>query len=70
MELNIDEFTECMLNEIHDSVISQSNSDARTLGLTGTPGFFVIGTDDQITKIPGAQPYEVFERVFDSELEK
>ena len=68
--LNIDEFTECMLNEIHVSVITQSNSDARTLGLTGTPGFFVIGTDDQITKIPGAQPYEVFERVFDSELEK
>jgi len=68
--LNIDEFSECVKNEKYTTIITQSNSDARTLGLTGTPGFFVIGTDGQITKIPGAQPYEVFERVFDSELEK
>ncbi len=68
--LNIDEFSECVKNEKYTAIITDSTSDARTLGLTGTPAFFVIGTDDQITKIPGAQPYEVFERVFDSELEK
>ena len=70
IELNIDEFTECMLNEDHTSIITQSNSDARTLGLTGTPSFFVIGKDNVITKIHGAQPYENFKRIFDSELEK
>lgn len=68
--LNIDEFTECMLNEIHSPLISQSNSDARTLGLTGTPSFFVLGKDNTITKIHGAQPYENFKGIFDSELEK
>ena len=68
--LNIDEFSECVKNEKYAAIITDSTSDARSLGLTGTPAFFVIGTDDQITKILGAQPYDVFKRVFDSELEK
>jgi len=68
--LDIDEFTGCMLNEIHTQIISASNADARTLGLTGTPGFFVISPNDQVTKIPGAQPFDVFQKIFDSELEK
>ena len=68
--LDIDEFTDCMQNEIHAQIISASNADARTLGLTGTPGFFVISPNNQVTKIPGAQPFEVFQRIFDSELEK
>ncbi len=67
--LNIDEFTDCMLNEIHTQIISASNADARTLGLTGTPGFFVISPNNQVTKIPGAQPFHVFQKIFDSELE-
>ena len=69
IELDIDEFTECMLDSSHTGIIEQSNSDARALELTGTPGFFVIGPSNQMTKIVGAQPYTVFERVFDSELE-
>jgi len=68
--LDIDEFTDCMQNEIHTQIISASNADARILGLTGTPGFFVIGPNNQVTKIPGAQPFHVFQKIFDSELEK
>ncbi|MCH8915814.1 MAG: thioredoxin domain-containing protein [Thaumarchaeota archaeon] len=68
--LDIDKFTDCMLNEIHTQIISASNADARTLGLTGTPGFFVISPNNQVTKIPGAQPFDVFKKIFDSELEK
>ena len=63
-------FEQCMNEKIHQSLMVASNEDARTLGLTGTPAFFVIGSDNQITKISGAQPYEVFERIFESELEK
>ena len=70
IELDIDKFSECMLNDTHTSIITNSNSDAKTLGITGTPAFFVIGTDNKVTKINGAQPYDVFERIFDSELEK
>lgn len=70
IELDIDEFSQCMLSEIHKPIIAASNNDAKTLGLTGTPGFFVIGDNNRITKIQGAQPYEVFERIFDSKLKK
>jgi len=68
--LGIDEFTDCMLNEIHTQIISASNADARTLRLTSTPNFFVISPNNQITKIPGAQPFTVFQKIFDSVLEK
>ncbi len=68
--LDINEFSECMESKIHIPLIAASVEDAKTLGLGGTPGFFVIGVDNQIIKIPGAQPYSVFESIFDSELEK
>jgi len=68
--LDIETWNECMVAKNHQQVIVSSNNDARTLGLTGTPAFFVIGTDNQVTKISGAQPYDVFERIFESELAK
>jgi len=68
--LDIDEFSNCMLDSKHTSIIANSNQDAKDLGLTGTPAFFIIGPDNKITKIGGAQPYDVFERIFNSELEK
>ena len=50
--------------------ISISNNDARTLGITGTPAFYVISlSNQQIEFISGAQPYEVFENIFNSMLE-
>ena len=59
-----------MQEKRYQSKIIASGQDASTLGLTGTPAFFVIGKDNQVSKIQGAQPYEVFQRIFDSELEK
>jgi len=72
MQLGLDEegFKSCMSDGRYVSVIKASYSDAKTLGLTGTPGFFIIGPDNSITKISGAQPYEVFEEIFNSKLEK
>jgi len=70
INLEIDEWTQCMVDASHQQTITSSSNDARTLGLTGTPAFFVIGSDNQITKIGGAQPYDVFEKIFESELAK
>ncbi len=69
-QIGLDEiaFRECMLDGRYSSVVEQSNSDARTLGITGTPAFFVIGPDNTVTRISGAQPYEVFEKIFESQL--
>lgn len=71
-QLGLDEedFKSCMSDARYVSVIKASYSDAKTLGLTGTPGFFIISPDNSITKISGAQPYEVFEETFNSKLEK
>lgn len=70
LELDSEKFDQCLDSKKYDSYVSASGTDARTLGLTGTPGFFVIGPDNQITKIGGAQPFDVFQRIFDSELAK
>ena len=68
--LNMDVWSECMIDGIHSQTIIGSNEDARTLELTGTPAFFVIGPDGETTKLFGAQPLETFEKIFQKELEK
>jgi len=68
--LDTNDFTKCMIDSKHSSTIIKSNQDAKDLGLTGTPTFFIIGTDNKVTKLVGAQPYDVFEKIFNSELKK
>src|SRR3970040_1655347 len=70
IELNEESFVKCMVEKKYDQLVTSSNNDARTLGLTGTPGFFIICPDNHTTKIPGAQPYESFQRIFEYELAK
>mgnify|MGYP006273423069 FL=1 len=67
LELDETKFTECMSSERHIEKIRASSEDAKTLGLTGTPAFFVIGPNNKIVKVPGAQPYDVFANILDSE---
>ena len=69
-KLDVDKFTECLDEKHHQSKITASNRDAQQLGLTGTPAFFVINANNQVTPIQGAQPFEVFQRIFDAELQK
>ena len=68
--LDMDVWSECTINGKHSQTIVNSNEDARTLELTETPAFFVIGPDGETTRLFGAQPFETFEKVFESELEK
>ena len=68
VQLDVEKWEECMVGKNYDQMIKNSNSDAQTLGLTGTPAFFVIGPSNQVSKISGAQPYDVFEQIFEAEL--
>ena len=70
INLDIEQWSECMINGGNSKMLSASNDDARALELTGTPAFFVIGPDGKVTPISGAQPYEIFERIFEIELKK
>ncbi len=71
-EIGLDEeqWGMCMSRGDHGQLVAASRGDAEALGLDGTPIFFVIGPDNAVTKIGGAQPYEVFQRIFESELAK
>lgn len=64
--LDVEKFTECTSSGKYMKMIQTSTNDAKTVGLTGTPGFIVIGQNNKIVKIPGAQPYDVFVNVLDS----
>ena len=66
LELDMDRFSKCMTESHHSDLIEISNYDARTLGLTGTPAFFISSPAGTVQKVVGAQPYAVFERIFDS----
>ena len=66
---DMEEFIECNMDGRYQQMISQSNTDAQMLGITGTPAFYIISNTGTVQTIQGAQPYEVFERIFNSMLE-
>jgi hypothetical protein len=37
IELDVDDWSECMLDARHSQIITDSSKDARDLGITGTP---------------------------------
>ncbi len=69
VSLNSDQFNQCMTQAKYMQVVQGSVSDANTLGLTGTPDFFIIAPDNSVTKVVGAEPYEVFDQIFKSKLQ-
>ena len=70
IDLDMNEFSKCMSEKKWMNLISASVEDANTMGITGTPSFFLIGPENEISKIHGAQPYEAFKRTIDSMLKK
>ena len=70
LNLDINKWSDCMINGSNSQTILASNEDARALELTGTPAFFVIGPDGETTRLFGAQPFETFEKIFEIELKK
>ena len=70
IDADMDNWTECMNEKKHSKIIMDSNNDAKSLELTGTPAFFIINSNGEVSKIFGSQPFEVFQKIFDSQLEK
>ena len=77
IDLDMNKFSECMSGDKWMKLINASQQDANTLGVTGTPSFFLIASwqepdqqGNEIAKIHGAQPYDVFERTIDLLLKK
>jgi len=70
LELDIDEFSNCVSELKWKKLVNASHDDGVALGVTATPTFFVIDQNKNVIKITGAQQYDVFKKVFDSALEK
>jgi protein-disulfide isomerase len=70
IDLDMNEFSKCMSEKKWMNLINASVEDANTMGVTGTPSFFLIGPENEIAKIHGAQPYDAFKRTIDSMLKK
>ncbi len=57
-------FESCIEQKTHAGTVSADAREARSFGITGTPGFLINGR-----VLSGAQPIEAFEVVIDEELE-
>ncbi|MDD9812872.1 MAG: thioredoxin domain-containing protein [Thaumarchaeota archaeon] len=55
----------CMDAGTHEARIGASSADARALGLSGTPAFYVIGSDGDVYLMRGARPLAEFVDVLD-----
>ena len=58
-----DEFISCLDSGRHSGDVNADSAYGRSLGVSGTPGFFVNGVE-----IRGAQPYSVFEQAIEQQL--
>jgi protein-disulfide isomerase len=65
--LNIDKFTKDMsvLSKATSQMIDADKSEADSLGVSGTPAFFVNGRF-----LSGAQPFEAFAKLIDEEMNR
>jgi protein-disulfide isomerase len=68
LELNQEQFNSCLDSGKYIDEISNDLKDGRNYGITGTPGFFIGNEEIGFVKINGAQPFEAFKSVIDSQL--
>lgn len=68
MGMNTSEFNDCLDNGTHAQEVQQDMSDGAAAGISGTPGFWVIGPDGEGELISGAYPFSEFQRAIDERL--
>jgi predicted DsbA family dithiol-disulfide isomerase len=68
MNMDTEVFEACVRDGVHQEVILRDLADGQESGISGTPGFWVLGPGGQTEVIRGAYPYETFKEVFDAML--
>lgn len=66
--MNSASFNECLTSGKYAEKVNQDMADGTAGGISGTPGFWVLGPDGQQKLISGAYPYSEFQAAFDSFL--
>jgi len=68
LELDAPSFGSCLSSQEIADEVNADSLDARKLGASGTPTFFIGNDEVGFVKIVGAQPYSVFKNTIDSQL--
>ena len=68
LDLNQDQFSNCLDSGKYIEEINNDLKDGRDYGITGTPGFFIGNEENGFVKLNGAQPFEAFKNIIDSQL--
>ena len=68
INLEQEQFTSCLSTGKYVKEIQNDLNDGRTYGITGTPGFFIGNQEIGFVELKGAQPFESFKKVIDSQL--
>jgi len=68
LDMNMDEFNECMDSSKHKQRVKANYDDAVKNGATQTPTFILVSSDGTTKKLGGAQPYSVFAATIESML--
>lgn len=63
--LDMELFESCLDSGKYSKRVQYNTQQAREHGVRGTPGFFIVGSDEQ-QQIGGAQPFNVFKQIMDS----
>ena len=64
VELNLNEFNECINEQKYQNKVNTIHEFGKEIGIDATPSFLVFN-DEKIIKIRGNQPLEVFLKTFD-----
>ncbi len=67
--LNQSAFDTCLDSDTHKDEINKDLADGSASGISGTPGFWILGPDGQKQLISGAYPFETFKAAFDGMLQ-
>jgi protein-disulfide isomerase len=63
IQLNLDQFNACLNTSAHTGQVNQDVSDAKAVGVQGTPSFIINGK-----LVAGALPYSTFQQTIDAAL--
>lgn len=66
--LNSSTFDSCLDSDKYKEEVAKDMADGSAAGISGTPGFWIIGPDGKGQKISGAYPYDTFKKAFDALL--
>ena len=68
LDMNIDEFNECMNSSKYKNRVNANYDEAVKNGVQSTPTFIIISEDGKKKQFSGAQPYSVFSATIESML--